>query len=312
MLMLSLTFAASSGHISPIFPAVLLLFGVILFIVGFRTYREYRIMADTPLIPVRSAPMGLVHVSGKSTGGNPLTSPLTRVPCYYYEVRVEKQVKRNDRDEWETTHTEKVDTPFYLEDATGKILVHPQSAEYDVIRSFWGELRPPTLISFGSAPRKVDESLGVAAPTDEHLRAYLGGQFSQARAAVQASAMPGAKVLDAGLAVAEKMQAMGVSIGAGGINIDFGNHAYRFTEYCLVAGRACNIMGTCMENPSPAEESDRNLLKRGQNEKTFLITTKTEKQIEKSLRLKAVLLVIIGGGLVVGGTALALHMFHML
>jgi Ca2+/Na+ antiporter len=304
--------ASSSGSISPWIPLVVVLFGILMFVLGFRIYRQYRIMADTPLIPVRSVPMGLVHVSGKSTGGDPLTSPLTQVPCYYYEVKVEKQVKREDKEEWESVGTEKVEVPFYLEDATGKILVHPQQAEYDVPRSFWGEVRPRTLLSFGHPPRKIDESLGVPLPTDEHLLAYLNGQFSQARAALQASKMPGAKAIDKALSVAEKMQALGVSIGAGGISMDFGQHTYRLTEHCLVAGRVCNVMGTCTENPTPADEHDRNLIKRGENEKTFLITTKSEKQIEKSLRLKALLLVVLGAALIVGGVALALRSAHML
>jgi Ca2+/Na+ antiporter len=307
-----LAFATSSGHVSPIFPALVFLVGVVLFIVGFRMYREYRVMADTPQIPVRSVPMGLVHVQGKSTGGAPLTSPLTRVPCYYYEVKVEKRVKRDNREEWESAGTEKAEGPFYLEDATGKILVNPQQAEYDVPRSFWGELRPKALLSFGSAPRKVDESLGVPAPTDEHLRAYLDGQFSRARAALKSLNVPGAGAMDKALGVAEKMQALGVSIGAGGISMDFGAHTYRLTEHCLVAGRACNVMGTCAENPTPADENDRNLIKRGENEKTFLITTKSEKQIEKSLRLKAFFLVVLGAALMVGGVAIALHSTHML
>lgn len=34
---------------------------------GFRKYREYRILADTPRASVRSIPMGLVHLNGKST-----------------------------------------------------------------------------------------------------------------------------------------------------------------------------------------------------------------------------------------------------
>jgi hypothetical protein len=71
-------------------------------------------------------------------------------------------------------------------------------------------------------------------------------------------------------------------------------------------------MGTCTENPTPADENDRNLIKRGENEKTFLITTKSEKQIEKSLRLKAFFLVMLGAGLIVGGVAVALHIAHML
>ncbi|MGD1105153.1 MAG: GIDE domain-containing protein [Terriglobia bacterium] len=312
MSILMLTFAASSGHVSPIVPVALVLFGVLLFFVGFWKYREYRVLADTPQIPVRSVPMGLVHVAGTSTGGQPLTSPLTQVPCYYYEVKVEKKVKKDNQEKWETTHTERAEIPFYLEDETGKILVNPQKAEYNLPRAFWGELRPPALLSFGNAPRSIDPSLGVPAPTDEHLRAYLNGQFSQARAALQGSNIPGAKIMDKGLAIAEKMQMLGVSIGADGISMDFGNHAYRFTETCLVAGRPTNVLGTCTENPNPADEDDRNLIKRGENEKTFLITTKSEKQIERSLRLQAIVLILIGAALMVGGAAVGLHSAHML
>jgi hypothetical protein len=118
--------------------------------------------------------------------------------------------------------------------------------------------------------------------------------------------------MDKALAVAEKIQALGVSVGAGGLSMDFGARTYRLTETCLVAGRACNVLGTCTENPSPADENDRNLIKRGENEKTFLITTKSEKQIEKSLRFRAFLLVVLGAALIVGGAAIALHSAHML
>jgi hypothetical protein len=312
MPILMLTFAASSGHISPIIPAAMVLAGVILFLVGFWKYREYRILADTPQIPIRSVSMGLSHVAGNSTGGQPLTSPLMQVPCYYYEVKVEKKVKKDNQESWETTHTERAEIPFYVEDETGRILVNPEKAEYNVPRAFCGELRPPALLSFGRAPRSIDPSLGVAPPTDEHLRAYLNGQFSQARAALQASNVPGAKAMDKGLAIAEKMQMLGVSIGSGGINMDFGNHPYRFTEYCLVAGRPTHVLGSCTENPNPAGEGDRNLIKKGENEKTFLISTKSEKQLERSLRLRAFLMILIGAALIVGGVAVALHSAHMI
>lgn len=312
MSILALTFAASGGHISPIFPIALVVVGVILFLVGFMKYREYRLLADTPRVPVRSVSMGLSHVAGTSTGSQPLTSPLTQVPCYYYEVKVEKQVKRDNKETWEHAGTERAEVPFYLQDETGKVLVNPEKAEYNLPRAFWGELRPPAFLSFGHAPRKIDESLGVPLPTDEHLRAYLSGQTSQARAALKTSNIPGAKAMEKGLAIAEKMQMLGVSVGAGGISMDFGNHAYRFTEYCLVAGRPTNVLGTCMENPNPADEGDLNLIKKGENEKTFLITTKSEKQLEGSLRLQAILMIFIGAVLILGGAALGLHSAQVL
>ncbi|MBZ5562641.1 MAG: E3 ubiquitin ligase family protein [Acidobacteriia bacterium] len=306
---------SSGGSNSILAPVILFLLGALLFFLGFRTYRKYRILADTPLIPVRSVPMGLVHVSGKSTGDNLLTSPITKIPCYYYHVQIEREEPKGGDEggtEWKTVGNDKAEVPFYLEDATGKILVNPQKAEYDVTRSFQGGLRPKALLSIGHAPRKVDESLGVPAPTDEQLRDYLSGQFSRAREVLKSSNVPGANVIDKVLGVAEKMQALGVSVGAGGISMDLGKRPYRLTEHVLVAGRGCNIMGTCGENPTPADEHDRNLIKKGENEKTFLITTKTEKQIEKSLRLQSFILIVLGGALIVGAFALALHMAHML
>jgi hypothetical protein len=225
---------------------------------------------------------------------------------------VEKKVKKDNQETWEETHKERAEVPFYIQDETGTILVNPERAEYNLPQAFWGELRPPALLSFGSAPRKVDPSLGVPAPTDEHLRAYLNGQFSQARTLLQGSNILGAKVMDKGLAVAEKMQMLGVSIGAGGISMDFGNQAYRFTEFCLPAGRPTHVLGSCTENPNPADEGDRNLIKRGENEKTFLISTKSEEKLEGSLRLQSIVMILLGAVLVLGGAAVGLHSAHMI
>jgi hypothetical protein len=312
MSILALAFVASGGHISPIIPVAMVMIGIILFIFGFVKYRQYRVLADTPQVPIRSVSMGLSHVAGTSVGGQPLVSPLTQVPCYYFEVRVEKQVKRDNQETWEETHRERAEIPFYLQDETGYILVNPERAEYNVPQSFYGELRPPALLSFGHAPKKVDPSLGVAPPTDDHLRNYLNGQFSQMRTALQGSNIPGAKVMDKGLAVAQKMQMLGVSIGADGISMDFGNHAYRFTEHCLPAGKPTHVLGSCTENPNPANEDDRNLIKKGENEKTYLISTKTEQKLESSLKLQAFFMIFIGGLLILGGAALGLHSAHML
>ena len=66
MSILMLTFAASSGHISPIIPAALVVVGVILFFVGFFKYREYRLLADTPQVPIRSVSMGLSTLPGQA------------------------------------------------------------------------------------------------------------------------------------------------------------------------------------------------------------------------------------------------------
>lgn len=65
-------------------------FGLVSFFRGFKIYREYRILADTPEIPIRSIAMGLVHIHGKAEGEKQVQSPVTQTPCYFYKVDVEK------------------------------------------------------------------------------------------------------------------------------------------------------------------------------------------------------------------------------
>ena len=72
---------------------------------------------------------------------------------------------------------------------------------------------------------------------------------------------------------------------------------YRFTEYCLVPDQTYEVTGTCVENPNPKDEHDRNMIVKGQSEPTFLISYRTEKQVESNLRRRAALYVFGGAGL---------------
>ncbi len=308
---MSVLFAAwaASGNPPPFIVLIIgFLIGALVFFFGFRTYREYRVVADTPIAPVRSIPMGLVHVQGKTTGDDRLTSPLTRVPCYYFKVQVEKYVKGEKESKWETVRTDTEERSFYIEDATGKVFVNPHRAEFDVTRTFQGEIGQSVFRS-----RTIEPTLGVAGPTEQDLANYLS-DTSRAQAALQSSNIPGASTLAKVLEIEQSMEAAGIGVSAGGgLSFSFGSaQPYRFTEHCLLAQRDCNVLGTCVENPSPKDEHDRNLIQKGQNEKTFLITSKSEKQIEKSLRWKAVLLVLLGAVIMVAMAAIMLHSAGML
>jgi len=269
---------------------LVLLGGVALFIVGFRLYRRYRLLEDAPFIVIGSLPMGLVHVSGKCTGAKFGTSPLTQLPCFYYLVLIDEQ----GTDRGQSVCDEGGKTPFHLEDATGKVLVNPTLAVFDLTPSFQGVLGPK------GVSRHVDESLGVPAPTEEHLRAYLVGQLGQSyaayisrlRAEIQSAPPLGRKSKEARLHNVERRVATG-----------FSGRTYQLTEYCLVNGRTCNIMGTCAENPAPADEHDRNLITRGENEKTFVITNKPERKAARDLRTRALLSILAGSALILLGCA---------
>ncbi len=276
---LSFSIGSSGGH-SYFVPLLGFGAGVGLFANGFWNYRKLRVIEDTPRIPVRSTPMGLVHVHGKVTGKFLLTSPVARIPCYYYHVRLERWQEQGKNRGWHTVHTEKDQRTFYVEDGTGKVLINPQSAEYDLPSTYCAEIGPKA-----HAGPYLDPSLGITAgPSEQELHAYaakanrplfVGAQKSVAKLeAKYAKAMEGEDPLT-------------------------GRGSFRITEHCLVAEHEYDVIGTCAQNPQPQDDQDRNLILKGQNEPTFLISGFSELKLEKTLRRRALTRIILGGALMV-------------
>jgi hypothetical protein len=111
--------------------------GLFTFFNGFRAYRKYRVVDDTPLSTIRSVPMGLVRVRGKASGDNTIWSPLTRQRCFLYRVEIERWEEDYNRKStgWKHYRTDLQGAPFFLIDATGRILVDPVGAEQDLVLS---------------------------------------------------------------------------------------------------------------------------------------------------------------------------------
>ncbi len=293
---------------------IMIVLGAVVFLVGFRQYREYRILADAPKAKVRSMPMGLVHLHGKATG-EPLTSPLTGSRCFAYVANVEeKQWTTNRKGEterkWVTVAGDDDLKPFYLDDGTGRVLVNPFGAEEaasDSPRTFYCE------IGKDGHFKSVSPAPGISAPSEQVVWAWIHGNHSrkvmdktvfateagrQAKAAMESSlavlgAVPGLQSLGG---VLEGSSVLGLKGGP-----------YRVTENCFLAESDCVIVGTCAENPDAKGEEDRNIIRKGENEKTFLISTQGEKKVGRSLRLQAFGLVFLGATLILGGFALALN-----
>jgi hypothetical protein len=291
-MVLLLAVLARSGGNSPLGIILLFAVGAFLFFLGFRSYRRYRILADTPIMPIRSIAMGLTHARGKATGDDRLTSPLTGAPCFYYWVRVEK-FKRGKHAGWVPVSNEMDRRPFYLDDGTAKVLVNALYAEFDVLQTFCYETGP----QLGSK-RFVEPSLGVAGPSEQDLRTYLTGAAERARAALAATSVLGSSAATKPQSMGYKLAVPGISSGDG-LSLDFGAHHYRFTEDCLLADRDCIVLGTCVENPNPKDSHDRNLITRGENEKTFLINSMSEQKAEKHLRKQALILILIGSVMII-------------
>ena len=226
--------------------------GLYYFYQGFRTYREYRVLMDTPETPIRSVAMGLVEVHGKATGIPPVPSPVTQTPCYFYIVDIEHWVTDKNGGHWSHLVTDADGPRFYLSDATGKVLVDAHKAEFDLIQTAKLETRGS---GWGSMFSGIGGSTGSA-----QTRFDLGTYASEAVARQK---------------------------GAGFFKYTSGGDRYRLTERLVLPEHWYDVTGTCIENPQAQDEYDRNLIAKGANEPTFLITWRSEQEIRRTLRNRA-------------------------
>jgi hypothetical protein len=93
--------------------------------------------------------------------------------------------------------------------------------------------------------------------------------------------------------------------------------SFRLKEFCILPGRdytitiTITITGTCTENPEARDEHDRNLIVKGANEPTYLISEKPLAALESSLHARVVLMAVGGAALSVVCLALLLTRFHL-
>jgi hypothetical protein len=142
--------------------------GLWTFFKGFRVYREYKLVADVPRMPIRSIAMGLAHIRGKAQAAKLLTSPVTHTPCCFYKVEIEhwKVEDRNGR--WESLRTDADGVKFYVEDATGRVLVDSHSAEYDLPAGAWREVNSKRLGAHGASTASDSELLQYVETSGAH------------------------------------------------------------------------------------------------------------------------------------------------
>ena len=369
--------------------------GVYFFIKGFRVFREYRVVGDTPAMPIRSIPMGLVHVRGKATGEQRVTSPVTGMPCFFYKVEIERWEVKDNSGQWTHYRTDADGVPFHLADGTGKVEVDAHAAELDLLKTGMRKIHDTPPVSALSAPSPRSSTV----PTDDDLRKYvsevgvkrLGSMVGRGPDALGPISDPDkeqkkkavVEMFTHGLrspdvvqqfmalqkpllqrkleemgpqsdpfheqARREAMEAMKYPVGSAEfvehIEQVMGNlhdpqqrqqlmHAmesmarvqqgglaammpaasgqYRLTEFCIVPEQTYEVTGTCVENPAPKDQHDRNKIVKGQSEPTFLISCRNEKQIESNLRRRAALYIFGGAGLSIVCVAILLFKYGLL
>lgn len=325
-------------------------FGAFLFVKGFRTFREYKVVSDTPRMPIRSLAMGLAHVRGKAESEKLLTSPVTRTTCCFYRVNIERWESGRDGG-WKHHATDSDGLKFYIQDDTGRVLINSDAAQFDL----------------PSSPERIVDSdhmhqIAGTGANDQELLQYIeysgGHQFvnrvqhwldkkgtledprrEQGRQALmqllqnmpalgQSSVPMHTAALQQFLASApaladpEKQQHREMMIEhlreMEGVNLPIPMHTgtasgrYRVHEFLILPGEEYNVTGTCAENPACTGVQDRNMIAKGQNEKTFLISWQSERDTQKGLRKSGVGMIFGGAALLLVCLFLLLAHLHML
>jgi hypothetical protein len=107
--------------------------GALLCLYGFfRRMRRDRLLADTPVVHIRSAAQGYVKVQGhaRPAAATPTAAPLSGRPCVWWNFKVaEQQRDSRGRTEWHTVESATSVELFVLADDDAECLVGPVKAE---------------------------------------------------------------------------------------------------------------------------------------------------------------------------------------
>ncbi|MHB9286146.1 hypothetical protein ACKVMT_03800 [Halobacteriales archaeon Cl-PHB] len=103
---------------------------------GWNRYERYSLIRNTPTSKVRSMAVGRTELHGTATPVDaPLGAPFSNEPCLYADWSVEeyRHDPNDDGKDWQTIAQGELATPFFLEDGTGRVLVHAsEDTDFDL------------------------------------------------------------------------------------------------------------------------------------------------------------------------------------
>lgn len=231
---------------------------------GFRTLRTRRLIANTPTARIRSMAMGLVEINGAVESRSTLSAPFSGKSCAFWEVDVAIQTRQS----WRIVHRNQSGNPFYLSDDTGVALVYPHGAQcsirFGTEETCPGLMLPPCYAEYLDAHTSVFGRLARVGHLRFRERILESGQ----RVYVLGTAMPRSQARV--VADGEELQATG-------------------TDGPIATRR------TTLDRDVVA------VVRRGENESTFILSQDSEKGLMLSLGARALLQLVGGPVLTVGG-----------
>ncbi len=129
--------------------------GIYLFVHGFILLKRRKLILNTPASKVRSAPLGLVELSGLAAGPYTVIAPITERSCYFHRTIVWEWKRQGRSSRWVRVAAECMHVPFFLDDNTGKVMIDPTGAELDLHRDFHQEFCNGFFTTKEAAPDNV-------------------------------------------------------------------------------------------------------------------------------------------------------------
>lgn len=352
--------------------------GIVAFFQGFRVYSKSRLLQDTPSTPIRSIAMGFVRIHGKAKSDQLVKSPVTHTPCCYYIVQIHKweefkdggayssDKERGPRAGWMPHGAEADGVWFFLEDATGRVLVDPHGAKYDLDMPGTREVdslaasslaisgvserellayvarvgRTPMMpgVSIAGALQKMIDSMKEQQTRERQMLEAEGPQPDPRIEEVRLAEIELAKIpiwdskygpmsvrinkmqernrrlglyaplgrpqpsppsTDAAAPVATPPAVNPPPAADPPFSSDrpIASGRYRLIEQCILPDHEYDICGTCEENRFAKDVDDRNLIRKGKNEPTFLISCLSGGQVN-TLMQRGSMLFVYGGAIV--------------
>lgn len=231
---------------------------------GFRTLRTRRLIANTPTARIRSMAMGLVEINGAVEPRSTVIAPFSGKPCAYWEVDVALRSRRGHR----IVHRNQSGSPFYLSDETGVALVYPHGAEcrinYGTEEVCSGLMLPPCYAEYMDAHSSLVGRLARIGQLRFRERRLEAGQ----RVYVLGTAIPRSRA-----------------------------HAVADVE----AVQATGTDGPLATRRQTLDREVVAVVRRGENERTYIISQDSEKGLMLSLGAVALLQLLGGPILTVAG-----------
>lgn len=257
--------------------------GALVFYAGFHKMHQFRVIKNTPRSKVRSLAIGLVEIHGSVRADECLIAPFSGNECVFYRYRVEEYRRSTTTSKGKTRTTHKWVTiaygeqkiPFFAEDETGKVLVNPEGAEFEVS------------VDHSFAQKKAG-LFDISRASSSQLKSALKGYVASDETAIS-------KVKAWNLeSVEEKSFFSSSRVGD-----------RKFYESLVVPDDVLFVLGTAANQ---SDAPDNLIIKKGKNEKIFIISDKSEKNVLKSIRNGMIAGFVFGSIFFIAGVLLTLHL----